>query len=103
MNVNLYVIKDYENDTALRPKKTNPNKPNFKPDVSSAEAAHGLARTACAPVTTDVFMKSLRPRVNFSSISSNLVRLYDTIHSTTVGWTILELLYPSIPLPLIYK
>ncbi len=29
MNVNLYVIEDYENETALRPKKTNPNKPNF--------------------------------------------------------------------------
>jgi len=31
MNVNLYVIEDYENETALRPKKTNPIKPNFKP------------------------------------------------------------------------
>ncbi len=30
MNVNLYVIEDYENETAFRPKKTNPNKPNFK-------------------------------------------------------------------------
>jgi hypothetical protein len=30
MNVNLYIIEDYENETALRPKKTNPNKPNFK-------------------------------------------------------------------------
>ncbi len=29
MNVNLYVIEDYENETAFRPKKTNPNKPNF--------------------------------------------------------------------------
>ncbi len=24
MNVNLYVIEDYENETAFRPKKTNP-------------------------------------------------------------------------------
>ncbi len=30
MNVNLYIIKEYENKTAFRPKKTNPNKPNFK-------------------------------------------------------------------------
>jgi len=30
MNVNLYVIEDYENETAFRPKKTNPNKPNFR-------------------------------------------------------------------------
>jgi len=29
MNVNLYVIEDYENETTFRPKKTNPNKPNF--------------------------------------------------------------------------
>ncbi len=28
MNVNLYIIEDYENETTLRPKKTNPNKPN---------------------------------------------------------------------------
>ncbi len=28
MNVNLYVIEDYENETAIRPKKTNPIKPN---------------------------------------------------------------------------
>jgi len=30
MNVNLYVIEDYENETAFRLKKTNPNKPNSK-------------------------------------------------------------------------
>jgi hypothetical protein len=29
MNANLYVIEDYENETAFRPKKANPNKPNF--------------------------------------------------------------------------
>jgi hypothetical protein len=29
MNANLYVTKDYENETAFRPKKTNPNKPNL--------------------------------------------------------------------------
>jgi len=29
MNVNLYVIEDYENKTAFRPKKTNTNKANF--------------------------------------------------------------------------
>ncbi len=29
MSANLYVIEDYENETAFRPKKTNPNKPNF--------------------------------------------------------------------------
>jgi len=32
MSANVYVIEDYENETAFRPKKTNPNKPNFKRD-----------------------------------------------------------------------
>ena len=32
MNANAFSQKDYENETTLRPKKTNPNKPNFKPD-----------------------------------------------------------------------
>jgi len=31
MNVNIYNTKDYENGTAFRPKKTNPNKPNSPP------------------------------------------------------------------------
>ena len=31
MNVNLFTTKDYENETTLRPKKTKPIKPNFKP------------------------------------------------------------------------
>ncbi len=30
MNVNAFSQKDYENETTFRPKKTNPNKPNFK-------------------------------------------------------------------------
>jgi len=29
MSANLFVTKDYENETTLRPQKTNPNKPNF--------------------------------------------------------------------------
>ncbi len=29
MNANAFLQKDYENETAFRPKKTNPNKPNF--------------------------------------------------------------------------
>jgi hypothetical protein len=35
MNANVYVIEDYENETALRPQKTNPNKPNFKSEGRS--------------------------------------------------------------------
>ncbi len=30
MSANLYVIEDYENETAFRPKKTNPNKANLE-------------------------------------------------------------------------
>jgi hypothetical protein len=30
MNANVYIIEDYENETAFRPKKTNPIKPNFR-------------------------------------------------------------------------
>ncbi len=29
MSANLYIIEDYENETAFRTKKTNPIKPNF--------------------------------------------------------------------------
>ena len=35
MNTNIFITKDYENETALRPEKTNPNKPNFKSDGGS--------------------------------------------------------------------
>jgi len=34
MNANAFLQKDYENETAFRPKKTNPNKPNFKRQIS---------------------------------------------------------------------
>ena len=33
MNVNVFIRKDYENETTLRPKKTNPNKPNFRQEM----------------------------------------------------------------------
>jgi len=36
MNVNLYVIEDYENETALRPKKTNPIQTQTEPVLSAA-------------------------------------------------------------------
>jgi hypothetical protein len=29
MNANVFITKDYENETAFRPKKINPNKPNL--------------------------------------------------------------------------
>ncbi len=41
MNVNLYVIEDYENETTFRPKKTNPIKacPELAEALSAAEGA----------------------------------------------------------------
>jgi len=37
MNVNLYIIEDYENETAFRPKKTNPTQTQFKPNLPDAQ------------------------------------------------------------------
>jgi hypothetical protein len=36
MNVNLYVIEDYENETALRPKKTKPKQTQFQRQKNAA-------------------------------------------------------------------
>ena len=41
MNVNLYVIEDYENETTLRPQK---NKPNSNPISSKAQNERKLIR-----------------------------------------------------------
>jgi len=41
MNVNLYIIEDYENETALRPKKTNPNKANVGKSGHTLKAKGG--------------------------------------------------------------
>ena len=43
MNVKLYFIEDYENETTFRPKKTNPNKPNSNPIRSCPELAEALS------------------------------------------------------------
>jgi len=40
MNVNLYVIEDYENETTFRPKKTNPIQTQSKPVLSAVEWAN---------------------------------------------------------------
>jgi len=39
MNVNLYIIEDYENEPPSGPKKTNPNKPKTNPISSKAKIA----------------------------------------------------------------
>jgi len=40
MNVNLYVIEDYENEPPSGSQKTNPNKPNSNPVLSAVEWAN---------------------------------------------------------------
>jgi len=40
MNANVYVIEDYENETAFRPKKTNPIQTQSKPVLSAVEWAN---------------------------------------------------------------
>jgi len=44
MNANLYVIEDYENETAFRPKKTNPNKANLVRRRRISERPKSLAK-----------------------------------------------------------
>ncbi len=59
MNVNLYLIEDYENETTLRPKKTNPNKPNSNPVLSAVEWANlrkaKMSLTSLAKINSTVF------------------------------------------------
>jgi len=40
MNANLFTKKDYENETTLKPKKTNPIQTQSKPVLSAAEWAN---------------------------------------------------------------
>ena len=40
MNVNAFLQKDYENETAFRPKKTNPIQTQTKPVLSAVEWAN---------------------------------------------------------------
>ena len=40
MSANVYVIEDYENETAFRPKKTNPIQTQSKPVLSAVECAN---------------------------------------------------------------
>ncbi len=42
MNVSLYVIKEYENETAFRPEKTNPNKPQISPNSRKSHSVKNL-------------------------------------------------------------
>jgi hypothetical protein len=47
MNVNLYVIEDYENEKAFRPKKTNPKQTQSKPVLSAVEWANVYSCRYC--------------------------------------------------------
>ncbi len=53
MSANLYVIEDYENETAFRPKKTNPIKPNFKSEVRGQMSVFCLLSSVFCPLFPD--------------------------------------------------
>ncbi len=91
MNANLFTTKDYENETAFRPKKTNPNKPNFKlraypnnrlvmrPSEKSEAKAAGKK---CSPEVVflhveNVFGRQCRHRASLGDRAGYLDRLLD--------------------------
>jgi len=59
MNVNLYIIEDYENETTLRPKKTNPIKANFRKSKMNLKS---LARKSGHTLSYEVPKKRLLRR-----------------------------------------
>ena len=44
MNVNIYFIEDYENETAFRPKKTNPKQSQFPKGQNERKIAYRKIR-----------------------------------------------------------
>ena len=87
MNANAFLQEDYENETALRPKKTNPNKPNFKrgagfsayytrdcqgPEFTLSAAEGGLAMTFLGAFLQRV-AASLRKRWHYERIGDKIV------------------------------
>ncbi len=48
MNANAFSQKDYENYTSHRPKKTNPNKPNFKRPLFAAKIGNFYPKKLCS-------------------------------------------------------
>ena len=55
MNANAFSQKDYENETALRPKKTNPNKPNFKRRTYSLTGQSGFITMVSGKIIDKAF------------------------------------------------
>ena len=48
MNANVFVTKDYVNDSAHRPKKTNPNKANLKRALFAAKIGNFFPKKLCS-------------------------------------------------------
>jgi len=63
MNVNLYVIEDYENETAFRPQKNKPNSNPIKPNFTYPQrhalsyAEGGKTEVRCAPLRSAHWLK----------------------------------------------
>ena len=53
MNVNLYVIEDYENETTFRPKKTNPIQTQFLQSPKSLAGKSGPPEPGTLDLTKD--------------------------------------------------
>jgi hypothetical protein len=48
MKANIFITKDYKNDSAHRPKKTNPNKANFKRALFAAKIGNFFPKKLCS-------------------------------------------------------
>ncbi len=85
MSTNVYVIEDYENETTLRPKKTNPIQTQFKacPDLAVAlSVVEGAVEWANFRILTHLLPYQLSYRaVRYISIGAR--------------YTIKHLLYPA--------
>ncbi len=70
MNVNLYVIKDYENETTLRPQK---NKPNSNPIQTQSRNKHEFSKFKGSKEITD-FNHGLHRLHRFNGVLIDSVR-----------------------------
>ena len=59
MNINLYVIEDYENETAFRLKKTNPKQTQFQTTLIGTSKAHRYLANGRVSGTTFIWVVNL--------------------------------------------
>ena len=88
MNANAFSQKDYENEPPSGPKKTNPNKPNFKPgegfsayykrDCNVAEFTLNAAEGGIAMTLLGAFLQRVaaRPEKNVDTMNVLAIKSY---------------------------